>query len=73
LSYNKHSEKEIIGMHIDFITSRKAFAKLNLHLQVLNRRSDNFHNLLSIMAEIGISDLLKLESFEIGPEKFPGG
>ncbi len=43
----------------------KAHAKLNLHLQVLNRRSDNFHNLLSIMAEIELHDLLKLESFEI--------
>ena len=56
-------------MQREFLTSRKAFAKLNLHLQVLNRRSDNFHNLLSIMAEIGLSDLLKLESFEVGPRE----
>ena len=56
-------------MQTEFFTSRKAFAKLNLHLQVLNRRNDNFHNLLSIMAEIGLSDLLKLESFEVGPHE----
>ncbi|HOP29894.1 MAG TPA: 4-(cytidine 5'-diphospho)-2-C-methyl-D-erythritol kinase [Spirochaetota bacterium] len=56
-------------MQIDLFTSRKAFAKLNLHLQVLNRRSDNFHNLLSIMAEIEIFDLLKLESFKFVPHE----
>lgn len=56
-------------MYKDFLITRKAFAKLNLHLQVLNRRSDNFHNLLSIMAEIGIYDLLKLESFALEPHK----
>lgn len=54
-------------MYKDYIKSRKAFAKVNLHLQVLNRRSDNFHNLLSIMAEIGVHDLLKLESLEAVP------
>lgn len=54
-------------MHQDSSKSRKAYAKVNLHLQVLNRRDDNFHNLLSIMTEIGLSDLLKLESFEISP------
>ncbi len=53
-------------MHQDSLMSRKASAKLNLHLQVLNRRGDNFHNLLSIMTEIGFSDLLKLESLKIG-------
>jgi len=56
-------------MHIDSLTIRKAFAKLNLYLRVLNRRSDDFHNLLSIMIEIGLSDLLKLESFELKPDK----
>lgn len=69
LSYYQKSENERINMHIDFLTSRKAFAKINLHLQVLNRRSDNFHNLLSIMAEIGITDLLKLESFAVKPRE----
>lgn len=56
-------------MHNNFSTVRKANGKLNLHLQVLNKRSDNFHNLLSVMAEIAIYDLLKLESFDVEPGK----
>ncbi len=58
-------------MHKDFLISRKAPAKVNLHLQVLNRRKDGFHNLLSIMAEVGVYDLLKLESFEVEPGSGP--
>ncbi|HON15054.1 MAG TPA: 4-(cytidine 5'-diphospho)-2-C-methyl-D-erythritol kinase [Spirochaetota bacterium] len=52
------------------ILSAKARAKVNLHLQVLNKRSDNFHNLLTIMCEIELYDLLKLKSFKRGSEKF---
>lgn len=42
----------------------KAAAKINLHLQVLNKRADNFHNLLTVMCELKLFDLLKLKSFE---------
>ncbi|MGV7927766.1 MAG: 4-(cytidine 5'-diphospho)-2-C-methyl-D-erythritol kinase [Spirochaetota bacterium] len=38
----------------------KAFAKINLHLEVLNKRQDGYHEILSLMAEIGVYDLLKL-------------
>ena len=37
----------------------KAFAKINLHLEVLNKRQDGFHEILSLMAEIDVFDLLK--------------
>ena len=52
-------------MRKDFLTIGRANAKLNLHLQVLNRRSDNYHNIFSVMAELEIHDLLKLEAFEV--------
>jgi 4-diphosphocytidyl-2-C-methyl-D-erythritol kinase len=45
--------------------SVKAYAKINLHLQVLNRRNDGFHNIFSLMSQVGLFDLLKLESANI--------
>jgi 4-diphosphocytidyl-2-C-methyl-D-erythritol kinase len=49
----------------------KAFAKINLHLEVLNRRPDGYHNIFSLMARVGLFDLLKLEDAGISgdPEK----
>ncbi len=44
---------------------QKAYAKLNLHLEVLNKRPDGYHNILSLMAQVAYADLLKLEEFEI--------
>ncbi|HMB19872.1 MAG TPA: 4-(cytidine 5'-diphospho)-2-C-methyl-D-erythritol kinase [Spirochaetota bacterium] len=38
----------------------KAHAKINLHLNVLNRREDSYHNIISIMACVKFYDLLKL-------------
>lgn len=38
----------------------KAHAKINLHLNVLNRREDSYHNIISIMACVTFFDLLKL-------------
>ncbi len=49
----------------------KAYAKINLHLQVLDRRNDGYHNILSLMARIDLFDLLKLEYAEAG--KSPSG
>ncbi len=45
----------------------KAFAKINLHLEVLNKRQDGYHEILSLMAEIDVFDLLKL--VETSPRK----
>ena len=36
----------------------KSFAKLNLYLQVLNKRKDNFHNLSTLFARIDLKDTL---------------
>lgn len=38
----------------------RAHAKINLHLEVLNRRPDGYHNIFSLMTRVGLSDLLKL-------------
>ena len=35
-----------------------SYCKINLGLQVLNKRSDNFHNLSSIFVEVNLSDQL---------------
>ena len=43
----------------------KAHAKINLHLSVLNRREDNYHNIISIMARVAFSDLLKLKEVNL--------
>jgi 4-diphosphocytidyl-2-C-methyl-D-erythritol kinase len=43
----------------------RARAKVNLHLEVLNARSDGYHNLLSVMASVDLSDLLKLDECSI--------
>jgi 4-diphosphocytidyl-2-C-methyl-D-erythritol kinase len=47
------------------IDSIKAYAKINLHLEVLNKRPDGYHNICSIMAKVDIFDLLKLEQCEV--------
>jgi len=36
----------------------KSFAKLNLYLQVLNKRKDNFHNLSTLFARIDLADTI---------------
>ena len=36
----------------------KSFAKLNLYLQVLNKRKDNFHNLKTLFCRIDLADTL---------------
>lgn len=44
----------------------KAYAKINLHLEVLNRRDDGYHNIFSMMASVALHDLLKLEESAVG-------
>lgn len=45
----------------------QAPAKINLHLRVLNRRTDGYHNIFSVMAELGLSDILKLNDCAASP------
>lgn len=40
----------------------KSFAKLNLYLEVLNKRKDNFHNLNSLFCRIDLADTLILKN-----------
>jgi len=40
----------------------RAYAKINLTLQVLNKRKDNFHNINSIMQQIDLYDELLFDS-----------
>ncbi|MDP2044104.1 MAG: 4-(cytidine 5'-diphospho)-2-C-methyl-D-erythritol kinase [Candidatus Omnitrophota bacterium] len=42
----------------------KSFAKLNLYLQVLNKRRDNFHNLNTLFSRIDLADTLILKERE---------
>jgi 4-diphosphocytidyl-2-C-methyl-D-erythritol kinase len=41
-------------------------AKLNLHLSVLGRRADGYHELETVMASIGLYDTLRLEPEQDG-------
>jgi 4-diphosphocytidyl-2-C-methyl-D-erythritol kinase len=47
----------------------KAYAKVNLHLKVLDKRHDGYHNILSLMASVGLFDLLKLDECELARNK----
>lgn len=42
----------------------KALAKINLHISVLNKREDGYHNIQSVMCPINYYDSLKIVSFE---------
>ncbi|MDP2807554.1 MAG: 4-(cytidine 5'-diphospho)-2-C-methyl-D-erythritol kinase [bacterium] len=44
----------------------KAYAKLNLHLEVLGKRSDGYHNLWSIFHLVSLYDELEFEPLEDG-------
>lgn len=48
-----------------------ACAKVNLHLEVLNRRDNGYHNIFSLMVSADACDLLQLEELEISPENIP--
>lgn len=60
---------------------KKAYAKINLHLEVLNKREDGYHNLFLLNACPGIYDVLTFNEISISrePEKgcsidiLPGG
>ncbi len=44
--------------HSSSLLSVKSFAKLNLYLQVLNKRKDKFHNLKTLFCRIDLADTL---------------
>lgn len=53
------------------IDNIKAYAKINLHLEVLNKRPDGYHNICTIMAKVNLFDLLQLnECTLLEPGKF---
>ena len=62
---------DILGMCVKLENVITAYAKVNLHLEVLNLRNDSYHNIFSVMAHIGLNDLLKLDKFVI-IKKFNG-
>ena len=48
--------------------SFKAFAKINLFLDMESRREDGYHDILSVMQTIDLCDLITLETIESGIE-----
>ncbi len=51
--------------------SENAYAKVNLHLEILNRRHDGYHNIFSLMISVEESDLLKLETLDVYDREGP--
>jgi 4-diphosphocytidyl-2-C-methyl-D-erythritol kinase len=43
----------------------KAGAKINLHLDVLGKRTDGYHNIFSLMAGLELHDLIILEHYDL--------
>ncbi len=41
--------------------TKKAYAKVNLYLDVLNKREDGYHNILSVMHTVGIYDTVTVK------------
>ena len=46
----------------------RAYAKINLALDVVSEREDGYHELNMIMAPIGLHDLILIDSIEKGIE-----
>lgn len=44
----------------------RSYAKINLHLQIIGRRADGFHELRTLFQTIGLHDLLRLETADDG-------
>jgi len=51
--------------------AENAYAKVNLHLEILNRRADGYHNIFSLMLSAEESDLLKLDSMDVSDQGGP--
>ena len=50
----------------------EAPAKINLFLQVIGRRPDGYHDLVSLMMPVGLSDILDIESSDDGNLRVEG-
>ena len=48
-----------------------AYAKVNLHLEILDKRADGYHNIFSLMLSAEESDLLKLDSLDVTDREGP--
>ena len=46
--------------------SLKAWAKINIGLKILGKRDDGFHNIVTTLATINLSDFLTLEEIDAG-------
>jgi len=44
-----------------FSGSERAYAKINLHLEILNKRNDGYHDILSLMSNIDLYDEIEIE------------
>jgi 4-diphosphocytidyl-2-C-methyl-D-erythritol kinase len=61
----------IFESYAPLVNKTRAYAKVNLHLEVLGRRTDGYHDIFSLMASVELHDLLKLKS--IDAHKSPNG
>ena len=43
-----------------YTTTEKAYAKINLYLDIESKRGDGYHNIISIMHSISLSDDIKI-------------
>ena len=49
-------------MQNKLIYEKKAYGKINLYLDVLNKRPDGYHNIRSVMQTVSLSDTVRLEA-----------
>ena len=47
-------------------TVQKAYAKINLYLDVVGKRDDGYHNINSVMQTVSLSDTVTIETIESG-------
>lgn len=47
------------------ILTKNAYGKINLYLDVLDKRADGYHNIKSVMQSVSLSDILTLEITDI--------
>ena len=47
----------------------KSHAKINLHLEIIGKREDGYHELAMIMQNIDLSDYIEFENNQIGEIK----
>ena len=44
----------------------KSYAKINLGLQIIDKRPDNFHNINTLFQELDVYDIIELEKQDVG-------